>query len=197
MSLNPPPAWAELSPLGKIPVPLTGELDLVDSSVICQYLERVHPTPALYPSEPAAFARALWLEELVDGGLAPHVLGGLYGGVATSSNWLSLPTQCSAGAAGRELNASSLGSFTEWPSRPFSLASPQRRSPHRDVVALEGVALEVLGVEVGEAGVCEGFVEFGGGEGAEAVAGDVVEAEHFVAAGVAKGDLAAGGEDAA
>jgi glutathione S-transferase len=75
--MNPPPGWAELSPLGKIPVLRTGTLDVVDSSVICQYLERLHPAPALYPAEPSAFARALWIEEFVDGGLAPHVLGGL------------------------------------------------------------------------------------------------------------------------
>jgi glutathione S-transferase len=75
--LNPPPGWRDLSPLGKIPVLRTGTLDVVDSSVICQYLERVHPAPALYPAEPGAFARALWLEEFVDGGLAPHVLTGL------------------------------------------------------------------------------------------------------------------------
>lgn len=75
--LNPPAGWRELSPLGKIPVLRTPELCVADSSVICQYLERIRPTPALYPSEPVAFAHALWLEEFVDGGLAPHVLGGL------------------------------------------------------------------------------------------------------------------------
>lgn len=75
--LAPPPGWLELSPLGKIPVMRTPELTVADSSVICQYLERMHPTPALYPDEPAQLARALWLEEFVDGGLSPHVLGGL------------------------------------------------------------------------------------------------------------------------
>lgn len=75
--LNPPPGWQELSPLGKIPVLRTPELTVADSSVICQYLERIHPAPALYPSTPAELARALWLEEFVDGGLAPHVLQGL------------------------------------------------------------------------------------------------------------------------
>lgn len=75
--LNPPPGWSELSPLGKIPVMRTAELTLPDSSVICQYLERVRPTPSIYPSDPVAFARALWFEEFVDGGLAVHVLRGL------------------------------------------------------------------------------------------------------------------------
>ena len=75
--LAPPPGWQELSPLGKIPVLRSPEVTLPDSSVICQYLERRQPAPALYPAVPAAFARALWLEEFVDGGLAPHVLHGL------------------------------------------------------------------------------------------------------------------------
>ena len=75
--LAPPPGWLELSPLGKIPVLRAPELTVADSSVICQYLERTRPTPALYPQDPTEFARALWLEEFVDGGLAPHVLRGL------------------------------------------------------------------------------------------------------------------------
>jgi glutathione S-transferase len=75
--LSPPPDWLELSPLGKIPVLRSPEVTVADSSVILQYLERVHPTPALYPSAAPAYARALWIEEFVDGGLAPHVLPGL------------------------------------------------------------------------------------------------------------------------
>lgn len=75
--LAPPPGWLELSPLGKIPVLRTPELTVADSSVICQYLERTRPTPVLYPADPVEFARAMWFEEFVDGGLAPHVLHGL------------------------------------------------------------------------------------------------------------------------
>jgi glutathione S-transferase len=55
----------------------TEQLTVADSSVICQYLERTAPTPAIYPAEATQFARALWLEEFVDGALAPHVLRGL------------------------------------------------------------------------------------------------------------------------
>src|SRR5262249_48612019 len=42
-----------------------------DSSVICAYLERVFPNHPLYPSDPYAYARALWFEEYVDGGIVP------------------------------------------------------------------------------------------------------------------------------
>lgn len=75
--LAPPSGWRELSPLGKIPGLRTPDITVADSSVICQYLERVQPAPALYPSEATAFARALWFEEFAGGALAPHVLHGL------------------------------------------------------------------------------------------------------------------------
>jgi glutathione S-transferase len=42
-----------------------------DSSVICAYLERRFPRPALYPADDYDYARALWLEEYSDGGVVP------------------------------------------------------------------------------------------------------------------------------
>jgi glutathione S-transferase len=75
--LAPPPDWRQLSPLGHIPAIEDGPVRLADSSVICQYLERQHPTPSLYPSAAGAFGQALWIEEFVDGGLQQHVLRGL------------------------------------------------------------------------------------------------------------------------
>ena len=75
--LAPPAGWTDLSPLGLIPAIEHDGYALADSSVICLYLDRVHPQPAIYPSDPKHYARALWLEEFVDGGLAPHVLRGL------------------------------------------------------------------------------------------------------------------------
>jgi glutathione S-transferase len=75
--LTPPPAWRELSPLGYIPAIEDGDFRLADSSAICQYLERTHPRPSLYPSDARQFAQSLWIEEYVDGGLQQHVLKGL------------------------------------------------------------------------------------------------------------------------
>jgi glutathione S-transferase len=66
-----PPDFRKLSPLNKIPAFRDGDRTLADSSVICAYIERMHPTPALYPSDPYDYARALWFEEWADGGLAP------------------------------------------------------------------------------------------------------------------------------
>lgn len=75
--LTPPPDWRELSPLGLIPAVQDGAVTLADSSVIGLYLDRRYPQPSLYPADAAAFAHALWIEEFVDSGLAPHVLRGL------------------------------------------------------------------------------------------------------------------------
>jgi len=65
----PPEGFRELSPLGKIPALRDGDRIVNDSSVICAYLERMHPQPPLYPSDPYNCARAQWLEEYAGGGL--------------------------------------------------------------------------------------------------------------------------------
>lgn len=67
--LSPIPKTPELlamNPLGKIPILEDGGSFIPDSSVICAYLERVHPRPALYPEDPKEFAHALFLEEWAD-----------------------------------------------------------------------------------------------------------------------------------
>jgi glutathione S-transferase len=71
---SPPAGWREISPLGRIPAFKDGDKVINDSSVICQYLERRFPKPALYPGDDADFAKALWIEEFMDGGVVP-VLG--------------------------------------------------------------------------------------------------------------------------
>jgi len=68
---SPPPGWREKSPLGKIPVLEHDGRIVNDSSIICAYLERLHPEPALYPKDPSENARATWIEEFVDGGMVP------------------------------------------------------------------------------------------------------------------------------
>lgn len=61
-----PPELLALHPLGKIPVLRDGEVVVPDSSVICAYLEKKFPSPALYPDAPAELAKALFLEEYAD-----------------------------------------------------------------------------------------------------------------------------------
>jgi glutathione S-transferase len=75
--LTPPAGWTDVSPLGLIPAIQDGDFTLADSSVICLYLEHAHPAHPIYSSDAQLRARALWIEEYVDGGLAPHVLRGL------------------------------------------------------------------------------------------------------------------------
>ena len=58
--------FRKLSPLGKVPAFKDGDKGFSDSSIICAYLEKKHPSPALYPSDPYEYARALWFEEYAD-----------------------------------------------------------------------------------------------------------------------------------
>lgn len=71
-------AFAELSPLKRVPVLIDGELTLTDSSVICQYLEDKFPQPALYPRDIGERARARWLEEYADTRLADGLIWRLF-----------------------------------------------------------------------------------------------------------------------
>jgi glutathione S-transferase len=61
----------DVSPLGRIPAYSDGDFTVADSSVIIAYLERVKPSPALYPQDTRDYARALWFEEYGDGGISP------------------------------------------------------------------------------------------------------------------------------
>lgn len=78
-----PPQWfREISPMKRIPVLRDRSIaeegpegTIPDSSPICAYIEAKHPTPALYPADPYARGRALWIEEYADTALAPA--GGL------------------------------------------------------------------------------------------------------------------------
>lgn len=75
---DPPDWYAEISPMGKIPVlrdtSVGPDATLPDSSIICAYLENGHPEPALYPSDPFERARASWYEEYADTALS-EVIG--------------------------------------------------------------------------------------------------------------------------
>lgn len=58
--------FAQLSPARRVPVLLDGDLALADSTVICEYLDEKHPTPAIWPADIATRARARALEEYAD-----------------------------------------------------------------------------------------------------------------------------------
>jgi glutathione S-transferase len=71
-------AFSKLSPLRRIPILIDGDLVLNDSSVICQYIEDMHPTPALYPADIGTRAKARWLEEYADTHLADALIWRLF-----------------------------------------------------------------------------------------------------------------------
>lgn len=62
-------AYKRMHPLAKIPTLKDGDRVVPDSSAILVYLEGLHPEPALYPHDPYARARAVWMEEFADDGL--------------------------------------------------------------------------------------------------------------------------------
>jgi glutathione S-transferase len=72
------PELKPYSPLGKIPFARVGDRWLADSSVIIAYLDRLHPDPPIYPSDPWDYARALWFEEFIDGGAYPKLFGTIF-----------------------------------------------------------------------------------------------------------------------
>jgi glutathione S-transferase len=75
---NLPEGYERLNPLRRIPALEHGDLRLADSSVICQYLERLHPETPLYGDNTADYARTLWLEKYADYELAPVATFGIF-----------------------------------------------------------------------------------------------------------------------
>ena len=67
-----PESFKDLSPLMRVPCYVDEEITIADSGVICAYVERKHPVPALYPTEAALYAKALWFEKYADYELAPN-----------------------------------------------------------------------------------------------------------------------------
>ena len=84
--------FSELSPLRRIPVYSDGKVTLCDSTVICEYLEDVHPTPALYPREPVDRARARWLEEFADTRMGEVIIWRLFNQAAINPRVFGVPT---------------------------------------------------------------------------------------------------------
>lgn len=69
------PEFRAASPLGKIPALVDGDFGVADSSIICAYVEKKFAENALYPAEPADYARALFIEEYADTALMTEIGG--------------------------------------------------------------------------------------------------------------------------
>jgi glutathione S-transferase len=74
--------FSKLSPLRRVPVLVDGDLVITDSSVICQYLEDLQPTPSLFPADLRDRARARWLEEFADSRMGDVFIWRLFNQVA-------------------------------------------------------------------------------------------------------------------
>ncbi len=79
----PPEGWERISPLRRIPVLTLVDDDgskryLPDSSVICAFLDQMHPDQPLIPAAPLARGDALWLEEYADSDLAAAIGAGIF-----------------------------------------------------------------------------------------------------------------------
>ena len=67
------PEVVRLNPKAQVPVLVDGDVTVYDSTQILEYLEDAHPTPALYPADPAGRARCRRLEAAADEQLFPHI----------------------------------------------------------------------------------------------------------------------------
>jgi glutathione S-transferase len=65
--------FGALNPRREVPALVDEGVTIVDSTIICEYLEERYPEPALYPKTPAGRARARMLEDRADVELEPAV----------------------------------------------------------------------------------------------------------------------------
>jgi glutathione S-transferase len=63
-----------INPKRQVPVLIHGDLEIFDSTQILEYFEHLRPSPALWPSEPRARARARLLEHRSDEVYFPHII---------------------------------------------------------------------------------------------------------------------------
>jgi len=75
---NKPEEFIKNSPLEKIPLLKVGNQYIPDSSVICAYLEREVPHPALLPEDSFECARVQWFEEYADSRMTSVIGGHLF-----------------------------------------------------------------------------------------------------------------------
>ena len=68
-----PEGYKSINPLKRIPVLKHDEQIICDSSVICHYLDAIHPEPRLIPEDPVLAARVAWFEKIADSELAPAI----------------------------------------------------------------------------------------------------------------------------
>src|SRR6185369_14436160 len=68
-----PPEFLAVSPHGRVPVLIDGDVAVYDSTVICEYLEDRFPKPPLFPAGAAGRARCRQLEDEADTSMTQDV----------------------------------------------------------------------------------------------------------------------------
>src|SRR6185436_3723253 len=68
------PEVVRINPKRQVPVLIHGDVEIFDSTQIFEYLEDLVPSPALWPREPQARARARLLEHQSDEVYFPHII---------------------------------------------------------------------------------------------------------------------------
>lgn len=68
------PEISRINPKRQVPVLVDGDLELFDSTQIFEYLEDIHPGPALWPADARSRARARQLEHKSDEVYFPHII---------------------------------------------------------------------------------------------------------------------------
>jgi len=58
--------FLHVNPRAEVPALVDGDFQLFDSTVICEYIEDLHPTPPLYPRDPQRRAECRLVEDLAD-----------------------------------------------------------------------------------------------------------------------------------
>jgi glutathione S-transferase len=67
------PEYLAINPVGKVPALIDGRVIVHDSTIINEYLEDIHPQPALLPRDPIRRARARAFEDYADAYLMPSL----------------------------------------------------------------------------------------------------------------------------
>ncbi|MFV1872926.1 MAG: glutathione S-transferase family protein [Oleiphilus sp.] len=73
-----PDEFKKHSPLGKIPLLKVADRYIPDSSIICSYLDKLNPEPALFPADSFETTRAHWFEEYADSVMVSCIGGHLF-----------------------------------------------------------------------------------------------------------------------
>jgi glutathione S-transferase len=60
------PLFREASPFGKMPAMRDNDFTLADSTAICLYIEALHPSPELVPTEARLRGKTIWFDEFAD-----------------------------------------------------------------------------------------------------------------------------------